>query len=112
MSLESMIVKKYLKKEGQMPFKVIFRDGEVLNMGNGDPKFAIKVNGDIDKKLLLTSTSLALGEAYMDKKLDMESGDLYDALDIVLGKLEDFEVNESALSKLIFTSTSKQNQKK
>ncbi|MBS5939632.1 cyclopropane-fatty-acyl-phospholipid synthase family protein [Clostridium sp.] len=112
MSLESMILKKYFKKEGQAPFKVIFKDGKVLNMGNGDPEFVIKVNGDIDKKLLLTSTSLALGEAYMDKKLDMESGDLYDALDIVLGKLDDFDVNESALSKLIFTSTSKQNQKK
>ena len=112
MSLESMIIKKYFKQNNQTPFKVIFKDGEVLDIGNGSPKFTIKVNGNIDKKLLLTSTSLALGEAYMDKTLDMEAGDLYDALDIVLGKLDDFDVNESALSKLIFTSTSKKNQKK
>lgn len=112
MSLESMIIKKYFKQNNQTPFKVIFKDGEVLDIGNGSPKFTIKVNGNIDKKLLLTSTSLALGEAYMDKTLDMEAGDLYDALDIVLGKLDDFDVNENALSKLIFTSTSKKNQKK
>ena len=112
MSLESMIIKKYFKQNNQTPFKVIFKDGEVLDIGNGSPKFTIKVNGNIDKKLLLTSTSLALGEAYMDKTLDMEAGDLYDALDIVLGKLDDFDVNENALSKLIFTLTSKKNQKK
>lgn len=112
MSLESMIIKKYFNKNNQTPFKVIFKDGKVVDIGNGNPKFVIKVNDNIDKKLLLTSTSLALGEAYMDKKLDMESGDLYDVLDIVLGKLDTFDVNESALSKLIFTSTSKKNQKK
>ncbi|EHI99165.1 Cyclopropane-fatty-acyl-phospholipid synthase, partial [Clostridium sp. DL-VIII] len=56
--------------------------------------------------------SLALGEAYMDNILDIEEGDLYDALDIVLAKLDDFDVNENALSKLIFSSTSKKNQKK
>jgi len=112
MSLESMIIKKFFKQNDQMPFKVIFKDGEVLDMGEGSPKFVIKVNGNIDKKLLVNSTSLALGEAYMDKTLDMEVGDLYDALDILLGKLDEFDVDESALSKLIFTSTSKKNQKK
>lgn len=112
MSLESMIIKKYFKQKNQVPFKVIFKDGEVLSTDDRAPKFVIKVNGNIDKKLLLTSTSLALGEAYMDKALDMEAGDLYDALDIVLGKLDDFNVNENALSKLIFSSTSKKNQKK
>ena len=112
MSLESMIIKKYFKNNNQIPFKVIFKDGEILDIGNGSPVFVIKVNDNIDKKLLLRSTSLALGEAYMDKKLDMESGDLYDALDIVMGKLDEFDVNESLLSKLIFTSSSKKNQKK
>ena len=112
MGLESKIIKKYFNKNNQTSFKVIFKDGEVLEIGDGNPKFVVRVNGTIDKKSLLTSTSLALGEAYMDKKLDMESGDLYDALDIVLGKLDEFNFNESALSKLMFTSTSKKNQKK
>ena len=105
-------IKKYFKQKNQTPFKVIFKDSKEVNIGEGNPKFVIKVNGNIDKRLLLTSTSLALGEAYMDKVLDMEAGDLYDALDIVMGKLEGFDVNENALSKLIFSSTSKKNQKK
>ncbi|MDY2630131.1 MULTISPECIES: SAM-dependent methyltransferase [unclassified Clostridium] len=112
MSLESMIIKKYFKNNNAVPFKVIFKDGKELNIDKGDPKFVIKVNGSIDKKLLFTSTSLALGEAYMDKVLDMEAGDLYDALDIVMGSLEEFNVNEGILSKLMHSSTSKKNQKK
>ena len=112
MSLESMIIKKYFKKNNQVPFKVIFKDGEVLSTDEREPKFVIKVNGNIDKKTLLTSTSLALGEAYMNKVLDMEAGDLYDALDIVMGSMEEFNINESMLSKLMFSSTSKKNQKK
>ncbi|MDD3225873.1 MAG: cyclopropane-fatty-acyl-phospholipid synthase [Clostridium sp.] len=112
MSLESTIIKKVFKQENQTPFKVIFKDGKELKMGEGEPKFVIRVNGKINKRLLLTSTSLALGEAYMDKVLDMDKGDLYDALDIVMGKLDEFQVDENALSKLMFSSTSKKNQKK
>lgn len=112
MSLESNIIKKFFKQENQTPFKVIFKDGEVLNIGDGTPKFVIKVNGNINKGLLLTSTSLALGEAYMDEILEVEEGDLYDALDVILGNMDDFKVDKSALSKLIFSSTSKKNQKK
>ena len=69
MSLESKFIKKYLSKNNEVPFKIIMKDGEVLEAGSGKPKFIIRVNDNIDKKLLLTSTSLALGEAYMDKKL-------------------------------------------
>lgn len=112
MSLESKFIKKYLSKNNEVPFKIIMKDGEVLEAGSGKPKFIIRVNDNIDKKLLLTSTSLALGEAYMDKKLDMEAGDLYDALDIVLEKFDEFSINENILSKLMFTSISKKNQKK
>ncbi|MBD7911893.1 MULTISPECIES: cyclopropane-fatty-acyl-phospholipid synthase family protein [Clostridium] len=112
MSVESMLIKKLFKQENQTPFKVIFKDGEVLNIGEGKAKFVIRINGNIDKNLLITSTSLALGEAYMDKIIEMEEGDLYNALDILLGKLDEFKVDEKALSKLMFSSTSKKNQKK
>ena len=112
MSLESMIIKKYFKQKNSVPFKIRLKDGKELSINEGSPKFVIKVNGDIDKKSLLNSTSLALGEAYMDKVLDMEAGDLYDALDIVMARLDEFNVNENVLSKLMHSSTSKKNQKK
>lgn len=112
MSIESILIKKLFKQENQTPFKVIFKDGEVLNIGDGDAKFIIRVNDSIDKNLFLSSTSLALGEAYMDKAIDIEEGDLYDALDILMSKLDDFNLDEKGLKKLMFSSTSKKNQKK
>ncbi|MDS0527979.1 cyclopropane-fatty-acyl-phospholipid synthase family protein [Clostridium sp. SHJSY1] len=112
MSVENAVIKNLFKQENQTPFKVIFKDGEMIDVGKGDSKFVIKVNGNIDKNLLLSSTSLALGEAYMDKIIDIEEGDLYDALDILMGKLDKFNKDEKMLGKLMFSSTSKKNQKK
>lgn len=111
MSLEKMVINKLFKQKDQTPFKIVFQDGDILNVGEGETKFVVKVNGNLSKSLLLTSTSLALGEAYMDKTIDIE-GDLYEALDIVLGQLDDFNIDEKALHKLMFSSTSKRNQKK
>ena len=43
--------------------------------------------------------------------LDME-GNLYESLDHFLGQMGKFSTNESALKKIMFSSTSKKNQKK
>lgn len=59
----------------------------------------------------MTSTSIALGEAYMDGSLEIE-GDLYEALDHFLGQMGKFSTDQNALKKLIFTSSSKKNQEK
>lgn len=59
---------------------------------------------------LITSTSIALGEAYMDGTLEIE-GDLYYALNHFLGQMGKFSTDQSALKKLIFSSKSKKNQK-
>ena len=61
--------------------------------------------------LLMTSTSLALGEAYMDGDLEIE-GDLYYALDHFLGQMGQFSTDESALKKMISLSSAKENQQK
>lgn len=110
MSLEKMVIKKLLKQIDQVPFNVKFKDGEEMKIGEGESEFTILVNGSIDKAALIRSTSLALGEAYMDRVLDVE-GDLFRALNIVLSKMDEFSVDQKALKKLIFTSTSAKNQK-
>ena len=61
-------------------------------------------------------TSIALemcirDRAYMDGDIEIE-GDLYDALDHFLGQMYRFSTDQSALRKLIFTSTGKKNQAK
>lgn len=60
---------------------------------------------------LMTSTSLALGEAYMRGDLEIE-GDLYDALDHFLGQMGKFSMDQKALNKLLFPSMTKKNQEK
>ncbi len=55
----------------------------------------------------MKSTSLALGEAYMRGDLDIE-GNLYEALDHFLGQMGKFSTNESALKKIMLSSTSEE----
>ncbi len=50
----------------------------------GEPTFTVKFNKSIPVSELMTSTSIALGEAYMNGDLEIE-GDLYEALDHFLG---------------------------
>lgn len=110
MFFEKKIIKKLFDNVDNISFKVVFRDGEEMAIGEGEPEFVVNINDSIDKKAILNSTSLALGEAYMDKTIDIE-GDLFKALNIVLGKMDEFSVNNNVLKKIIFTSTSVKNQK-
>ena len=100
----------FLQKFTDYPFKVIL-DGKEYFIGQGTPEFTVHFKKPISRSRLLTSTSLALGEAYMDGDLEIE-GDLYYALDHFLGQMGKFSTNESALKKLMHTSVSKRNQQK
>ena len=62
-------------------------------------------------KDLMTSTSIALGEAYMDRDLEIE-GDLFHALNMFMGQMGKFSTDKKSLKKLIFSSLSKANQSK
>ena len=100
----------FLKKFDEQPFLVKL-DGKEYKIGEGEPTFTVKFNKSIPVSSLLTSTSIALGEAYMDGDLEIE-GDLYEALDHFLGQMGKFSTDQNALKKLIFTSSSKKNQQK
>ncbi|MDO5713354.1 MAG: cyclopropane-fatty-acyl-phospholipid synthase family protein [Tissierellia bacterium] len=98
----------FLKKFDTYPFLVKL-EGKEHKIGDGEPKFVIDVHRMIPIKDLLKSTSLALGEAYMDKDLEVE-GDLYQALDCLLEQFNKFSTNNSLLRDIVFTSSSKKNQ--
>lgn len=110
MTLTENFLIQFLRRFDEYPFLVKLRDEEHL-IGDGTPAFTVKLQNDIPKQELLTSTSLALGETYMRGDLDIE-GDLFDALDHFLGQMGKFSTNHSALKKLIFSSHSKKNQQK
>ncbi len=104
------ILVTFLERFTDYPFLVKL-NGQEYKIGEGTPEFTVKFNKSIPKTKLLTSTSLALGEAYMDKDLEIE-GDLYYALDHFLGQLGKFSTDENALKKIMHSSVSKKNQEK
>ena len=89
MAFDKIILKNLLKNFNSVPFTVQFWDDEVFTIGEGSPVFKVFIREPINQKNLLTSTSLALGEAYMDKKIEIE-GDLYTALDAILKHIDHF----------------------
>ena len=75
----------FLRKFDKHPFTVKFKENE-YQIGEDTPVFTVKFNKNIPLSALITSTSLALGEAYMDGNLEIE-GSLYHAPDHFLGQI-------------------------
>ncbi|MGN0908688.1 MAG: class I SAM-dependent methyltransferase [Succinivibrio sp.] len=102
----------YLKRFDKYPFSAE-AGGRTVNIGSGEPLFKIIFHDDIPKAKLLTSTSLALGDAYIDKKIELE-GDLFTALSCLLSQADKFALKRRSLSilKLLNPSESEKNQKK
>ena len=109
-SMEEKAMVQFLERFDDNPFRIRFQDHE-YQVGTGQPVFTVDFKKPIPVSRLLTSTSLALGEAYMDGDLEIE-GNLYNALDHFLGQMGKFSTDEGALKKLIHTSLSKKNQEK
>lgn len=103
-------LKQYLGKIMKVPF-CIEMDGEKEYVGEGAPEFTVKINKPLSKSELLKSTSLALGEAYMRKDIEVDR-DLYEVLNLFLGHMDGFQTDHHALKSLLYTSDSKKNQKK
>lgn len=108
--VEEKAMLQFLSRFTDHPFLVKFKDS-VHQIGEGEPAFTVESKKAIPVSKLLNSTSLALGEAYMDGDLIVE-GNLYQALDHFLGQMGKFSADEHALKKLIFTSSSRKNQEK
>lgn len=100
----------YLEKIIPISFAVV-QDGEEKRIGSGEPKFTVTVNRMPSAQEFLTSTSLALGEAYMRGDIEVDK-DLYYVLNLFLGQMGKFTTDHNKLKKLIITSKTKTNQKK
>ncbi len=101
---------KFMERFDGCPFGVVL-NGKEYTVGQGEPAFTVKFHQVPSVTDLMTSTSITLGEAYMDGNLEIE-GDLYEALNRFLGQMGKFSTDKKKLKNLIFTSVSKQNQKK
>ena len=108
MSLTDHFILHYLQQFDTYPFSITFHN-ETHQIGTGTPRFHVTLNQIPEKKELLESTSLALGEAYMRGDLVIE-GDLYETLDLFLSQIGRFTKDQHALKKLLFPSKSKKHQ--
>lgn len=100
----------FMKKFDDSSFQIVL-NGETYGIGEGEPAFTVIFHKIPELSSLLTSTSIALGEAYMHGDIEIK-GSLYDALYHLMGQLGKFSTDKKALKKLIFSSNSKKNQKK
>src|SRR5699024_4215444 len=73
--LDNMIFKQLMKHSFTIPVEVTYTNWKTEKYGNGAPQVKIKVNEKIPVKDLLRNASITLGEAYMDKKIEV-SGSL------------------------------------
>ncbi len=107
---EEKAMVQFLNKFDEHPFLIWFGNNK-YRIGEGKPGFTVSIKKAIPVTKLLNSTSIALGEAYMEGNLTME-GDLYRTLDQFLGQIGKFSTNRHALKKLLHTSVSPKNQQK
>ena len=102
MKLEEKAILHFLDRFDQTPFLVKIK-AEEHSIGDGEPRFSIIFKKEPDLKEMMTSTSLALGEAYMRGDLEID-GDLYQALYYFLGQMGNFSVDTRVLRRLMFPS--------
>ncbi len=111
MNIQAKLMEKFLKRFEGTSFDVKFETGEEIHIGQLPSKFKVIIHEPVAYKKLLKSTSLALGEAYMNGDLEIE-GDLVEVLNELFKFQSQFSTDYGALKKLLHTSTSAKNQKK
>lgn len=100
----------FMEKFDDCPFEMEI-EGEKNLIGTGDPAFSVIFHKAPSAADLMTSTSIALGEAYMNGDIEIE-GDLYETLHLFLGQIGKFSTDHKKLKRLIYPSKSKKNQEK
>ncbi|MBP1760324.1 MAG: hypothetical protein H6Q63_1241 [Firmicutes bacterium] len=72
MNLDKAFYQSLMKNLFADPCEVKYWDGEVVNYGGGQAQFKIDFKEPIAKSELISDPSLAFGEGYMQKKIDIE----------------------------------------
>ena len=110
MNVDKIFIKSFLHTFKDESFCVKFWDGDEVKVGENDPLFKIILKKPIPKKDILTSTTLAFGEAYMNGDLEVE-GDFLLMLNAVLKYKDKFTTDFKGLPKIFSNLTSTKKQK-
>ena len=110
MNVDKIFLKSFLHTFKDESFCVKFWDGDEVKVGENEPLFKIILKKPIPKKDILTSTTLAFGEAYMNGDLEVE-GDFSLMLNTVLKYKDKFTTDFKGLPKIFSNLTSTKKQK-
>ena len=72
MNLDKVFYQNFMKNLFADPCEVKYWDGDVVNYGEGEAQFRIGFNEPIPKKEIISDLSLAFGEGYMQRKIEIE----------------------------------------
>ena len=100
----------YLNQFDKHCFNIRLHD-EMYTIGKGEPEFTVIVHKDIPKSELLSSTELALGEAYMRGDIEIQ-GDLFHMLCTFLDQADRFSLDRKGLRGILYMSEKKKDQAK
>lgn len=89
MIIEKAFLKTLFKNLFSDPCRIRFWDGEVVNYKEGDIKFEIIFNEPIHEADILSDPSLAFGEGYMTKKIEI-NGSIEDVVASIYNNKESF----------------------
>ena len=70
--LEKTFYKTLLSHSFSIPVKIVFWEGSSVNYGEGEPEVTITFKEKIPVKNVTRNASIALGEAYMDHKIEID----------------------------------------
>lgn len=100
MFIEKVFYKKFFKNLFSDPFQINFSDGDAEHYGEGEPKFKIIFNEPISKADIIKNPSIALGEGYMTKKIDIE-GNVQEVIESLYNNKKSFLKNSAKYTKLL-----------
>ncbi|MGH4124557.1 MAG: class I SAM-dependent methyltransferase [Clostridium sp.] len=100
MVADKLFYKALLKNMFSDSFGIVFWDGSEENYGEGEAKFKIIFNEPIPKGDIINDPSIALGEAYMTRKIDVE-GSLQSVIESLYNNKESFLRKSEMYQKLI-----------
>jgi cyclopropane-fatty-acyl-phospholipid synthase len=89
LAANKLFYKTLLKSMFSDPFEIKYWDGSVESYGEGEPKFKIIFNEPIPKGDIIKNPSIALGEGYMSKKIDIE-GNVQSVIESMYNNKESF----------------------
>ena len=81
--LEKTFYKQLLKRSFAMPVKIVFWDGSSTQYGQGEPKATITFREKVPVSAVTKNASIALGEAYMDQKIEITSPGAYPLQEVI-----------------------------